>query len=182
MSHFIQKVLDLRPLRSMIAALALVAGLCLPVPVSAYHMGDTLKLDYGTFKVYGSYTKQSCSGQANIKSTHGFDVGASIYWSVGKNLYLLVTHPNVGAVKGKQKVIFKFPDGRNVTFPMNRHGDLLQVPVGIGPRGLSFYNAVMANSRVTVELTGVEDTVEVDLKDRHKAEEGAIYCQQWLRE
>lgn len=163
-------------------ALTLITALCLSIPgtAGAYHQGDSLKMNFGTFQVYGSYTKRYCSGQANLVSQQGHKVGASIYWNVGKTLYLLVSHPQIGSVQGRQKVRFLFPDGQKVTFPMNRHNDQLQVPVGIGPRGVAFYNAVMANTRVTVELTGVNDTVEVDLKDRDKAEKGAIYCREWL--
>jgi len=165
-------------------ALALILAICLSLPdmTQAYHMGDTLKLDLGTFQINGSYSKRFCSGQTNLVSKNGFKVGASVYWDVGKTLYLLVTHPQVAEVTGRQKVRFVFPGGQKVAFPMNRHKELLQVPVGIGPRGIAFYNAVMANSRVTVELTGVNDTIEVDLKDRKKAEAGAIYCREWLHQ
>lgn len=170
------------PFGKLASALTLALSLVLPGAANAYHQGDTLKLNFGSFTIHGSYTKRSCSGQTNLTSKRGLPVSASVYWTVGKNLYLLASHPEVSKVKGRQTVKFNFPDGRKITFPMKRHGDLLQVPVGIGPRGITFYDALMANPHVTVELTGVDDSILVDLIDKDKAEAGALYCKAWLHE
>jgi hypothetical protein len=160
------------------AALAATVCSALFAPLVAHAASNHLTLKLGPVTVYGNLAKQSCSGQVNLTSERGAPVGASLYYVEGKSLYLLVTHPDL--VKGKQKVKFAFPDGKKVTFPMKRHGKLLQITVGIGPRGLNFYNAVMSNARVTVDLSGINDTVKVDLRDKVKFEAAARYCRTWL--
>jgi len=142
--------------------------------------GVTLTMNFGTFSVYGNRAKQSCSGQANLISAKGHKVSAAIHWRVGKNLYLLAKHPDVSKIKGRQKVVFAFPDGRKISFPMRQAQGQLQIPVGIGPRGLSFYDALMDNPQVTVELKAIGDQILVDLKDKTKAESGALYCREWV--
>lgn len=141
---------------------------------------NTLNMNFGTFSVHGNRAKQSCSGQANLVSANGHKVSAAIHWRVGKNLFLLAKHPDVAKVKGRQKVIFVFPDGRKISFPMRQAQGQLQIPVGIGPRGISFYDALMDNPHVTVEMKAVGDEILVDLKDKTKAESGALYCREWV--
>lgn len=163
--------------KTVLLGLSLVALLA----PSLLRAENQLRMNFGTFSVHGNRAKQSCSGQANLVSAAGHKVSAAIHWRVGKNLFLLARHPDVVKVKGRQNVVFAFPDGRKISFPMQQASGQLQIPVGIGPRGLSFYDALMENPSVKVELKAVNDWIQVDLKDKTKAETGALYCREWLQ-
>jgi len=163
------------------AVATLVATLFLAVPVAeARQGGETLQLDFGAFSIHGSYAKRACSAQANLKSKNGEKVGFALYWRIGKDLYLLVSHPGNAALKGKQKIRFAFDAGQKVTFPMRGNGAQLQVPIGIGPRGSAFYNAVQANDAVTIEMPGVGDSVRVDFGRRDEVQGGMQSCSDWM--
>jgi len=150
------------------------------VPTAAYHEGNTLQLKFNTFTIHGNYAKRYCSGQANLTSKAGNSVAVAVFWRAGKNLSILARHPGVAKVKGRQKVVFKFPDGKRIVFPMQKAGDQLQVRVGFGPRGTGFYDALMANRRVLVEMPSLGDAIDVDLSEREEAASGALYCREWL--
>lgn len=157
-----------------------LAALLLAMPALAYHQGETLKMKFRTFTIHGSVSKRSCSGQANVKSRRGHMVGVAVHWRVGKSVMLLARHPDYTSAGGKQKIRFIFPDGKKIILPMKLYGKQLQVRIGIGSHGLALYDALMENPSVTVELTGIDDVVEVDLSDRFNAEKGALYCREWL--
>ncbi|MBZ0127664.1 MAG: hypothetical protein K8F59_00980 [Rhodobacteraceae bacterium] len=158
----------------------LLAALLLAAPALAYHQGETLRMKFQTFTIHGSVSKHSCSGQANVKSERGHMVGVAVHWRVGKSVMLLAQHPEYASAGGRQKIRFIFPDGKTIVLPMKLYGKQLQVPIGIGSQGLALYHALMDNPSVTVELTGIDDVVRVDLSDRFKAEQGALYCREWL--
>jgi len=162
---------------SLIAALFFTAS-----PTYASHSGETLQMDFGAFSIHGNYDKQACSAQANLTSKNGENVGFAIYWRLGKDLNLLVSHPGNTALKGKQKIRFVFDAGQKVTFPMRGNGAQLQVHIGIGPRGSSFYNAIQANNAVTIEMPGVDDNVRVDLSRRDEVQGGMQSCRDWMHE
>jgi len=169
------RVRALVPFLAGAVALLLVAS-----PANAFHDGETLKLDFDQFNIHGSFSKKSCSAQADMKSAGGKNTGFSIYWRPGKGLHLLVKHPGNAAISGAQKIHFVFANGKKVTFPMKGKGALLQVPVGLGPRGSSFYSAVQANPSVRIDMPGVKDHVVVDLRQRDKVEAGMNLCREWL--
>ena len=167
-----------RTVKFMFAALAAV--FLTSTHAQAYHDGETLKIEKGDFRIIGSYTKAACSAQATLKSNAGAKVGFSIYWRPGKDLYLLVTHPKNASVSGRHKINFVFPDGKKVLFPMVKHGTQLQVPVGIGPRGASFYNALQSNRAVRLDMPMISDSVDVDLRLRAQVQQALEACEQWL--
>ena len=145
------------------------------------HDSERLRLDYGEFVVNGSYTRRACSAQANVKSRNGKNVGFALYWRVGKDLYLLVSHPDNAALKGRQKITFAFDDGRKVVFPMRGRGKQLQVPIGFGPRGTSFYNAIQKNNALRILMPGVNDEVRISLARKAEVERAMWVCEQWMK-
>ncbi len=174
------------PLGKYLAAL-LTAALILsgtPAPLAAatpFHDTETLRLNYKVFDVLGSYSKQACSAQANLKSRSGKKMGFAIYWRVGKSLHLLVSHPDNAKVNGSHQVRFLFPDGKKLVFPMARSGNQLQVRIGFGAKGSAFYDALKSNTAVRIDLPAVNDSVDVSLKERERLEAGMGLCRRWLK-
>ena len=146
-----------------------------------FHDSERLRLDYGEFVVNGRYSKRACSAQANLKSRRGKTVGFALYWRVGKDLYLLVSHPDNKTLKGRQKITFAFANGRKVVFPMRGRGTMLQVPIGFGPRGTSFYNAIQKNDSLRILMPGVGDEVRVNLARKAEVERAMWVCEQWMK-
>lgn len=156
-------------------ALALWAG-----PVAAYHQGETLKVNVGTFSIHGSYARKSCSAQANLRSAARQAVGFALYWRPGKSLHLAVTHPKNAAASGKQTMRLVFPDGSVLDYPMKRRGNQLQSSIGFGNKAQTLYKTLQRNNRLQIELPGVGDRVDVSLAERELVEGGLFYCQRWM--
>jgi len=167
--------------RILAGAGLLMALSAAPVPAQEFHDSDTLKLGFGTFSIFGTYSKQACSAQANMRSARGQRVGFSIYWRPGKSLYLLTTHPAYQKAAGQQQVQFRFPDGSVMVFPMRRSGAKLQTNIGFGAKARKFYDAITASRSVRIEMPGVGDAVDVDLSNRRQVEGGMRYCKKWLK-
>jgi len=104
-----------------------------------------------------------------------------VYWRVAKNdVYLLVSHPDNAKIKGRQKILFLFGNGKRVVFPMRGKGTQLQVPIGMGLKGQAFYSALTTNKTVSIEMAGVSDRVTVDLSRRQDVEYGMALCRQFM--
>lgn len=146
----------------------------------AYHKGEKLKMDYDSFTIHGNFTRRTCSAQANIRSQKGHMVSFSLYWSVGKSLHLLLSYPDLAKLAKRQKLTFRFDDGTKLNFPMQRKKKVLQLPISFGPRGQSFYKAVMTNRNVTIVIEGIGDSVDVKLRDAPRVESGLDLCRKWL--
>jgi len=142
---------------------------------------ETLRLDYGEFVVNGSQARHACSAQANLISRDGKQVGFALYWRIGKDMFLLVSHPGNRALTGLQKISFVFDDGRKVVFPMQGHGNQLQVPIGLGPRGASFYSAIKKNDSLRIVMPGVGDEVRLDVSRRAEVERAMQICKRWVK-
>jgi len=169
------------PVRGLLAV-GLAAVLATPgLAAATFHDSNTLKLSFGVFSVFGNYTKQACSAQANLRSSRGRRVGFSIYWKPGRALYLITTHPDAASASGAQQIQFRFPGGKAMAFAMSRSGPKLQTNIGFGAKARKFYDALSTSASVRIELPGVGDTVDLDLSARRQLEGGMRYCKKWLR-
>lgn len=137
-------------------------------PAQAYHMGETFKATLKTATVHGSYSKEFCSVQSNIRSARGKNVAFVIFWRPGKSLHLVATHPDYARAGGAQKVPNRFPDGQGMAYPMTRSGAKVQVNLGFGQKAQQFNRLVRNNRSLTIDLLGVDDRVAVDLREQDK--------------
>ena len=142
---------------------------------------DLIKLSFGSFDVYGTYSKKSCAAQTFLTSARGQRLGSSIYWVPGRALYVMTKHPGYAQVSGAQTVQFRFPDGQAMAFKMKRKGTRVQASIGFGATARKFYKMMAANNAMQIELVGVQDTVSVNLDPREQLEGAMRHCRDWLR-
>ncbi len=160
---------------------ALVVALTFSNAAHAAPEGNTLKLKFGVFDIYGTYTKRSCQAQTFLRSARGQRMGFAIYWVPGKSLYLMTKHPASERVSGRQQVQFRFPSGEAMAFAMKRQGDLVQASIGFGSTAQDFYELIEANRSLRIELPGIGDAIDVDLSKRREVEAAMRYCRDWLK-
>lgn len=160
---------------------AVVAAILLAAPSDAAPDADILKLSFGKFDVYGTYSKRSCAAQTFLRSARGQRLGFSIYWVPGRKLYVMTRHPGYEQARGNQQVQFRFPSGQTMTFDMKRKGARVQADIGFGKTARAFYKLIEANSAMSIELPGVGDRVEVALERRRELEAAMRHCRDWLQ-
>lgn len=160
---------------------ALCLAIFLAAPAHAVPDADTLKLTFGQFDVYGTYSKRSCAAQIFLPSARGQRMGFSIYWVPGRKLYLMTQHPGYTRARGQQKVQFSFPSGQAMAFDMKRKGARVQADIGFGKAARSFYQLIEANRSMSIDLPGVGDRVEVPLVRRRELESAMRHCRDWLK-
>ncbi len=166
-----------RPLKALTVALALM----LAGPAAAIPEGDRLKLSFGSFDVYGTWSKKSCAAQTVMRSQARKRVGFSVYWTPGRQLYLMTTHPDSRRVQGNQQVQIRFPDGQAMAFAMRRNGQALYTDIGFGSNARNFYRQIEASRSMRIEWPSLGDAVDVDLRQRRELEAAMRHCRDWLR-
>ena len=172
--------MTIRILKSL--ALAATLGLTgLATPASAVPEGNTLKLSFGNYIVYGTYTQRSCAAQSSVRSLKRKPVGFSIYWLPGRTLYLLTQHPQAGKVRGTQPVTFRFPNGQSMAFNMKRQGKSLFTDIGFGGQAKSFYKLIESSPSMRIEWPALGDAVDVPLNRRRELESAMRHCRDWLK-
>ena len=142
---------------------------------------DTLKLSFGKFDVYGTYSKRSCAAQTFLRSAKGHRMGFLIYWVPRKSLFVSTKHPAFAQVSGKQVVQFRFPDGQAMAFKMKKQGDHVQASIGFGSQAKKFYKLIEANDSLRIELPGLGDVLDVDMSRRRELESAMRHCRDWLK-
>ncbi len=168
-------------IRQLVTSLALSAALLAPLPAAAIPDGNTMKLSFGGFDVYGTYTKRSCAAQTFLRSARGERIGFSIYWVPGRSLYVMTKHRGYARAGGRQQVQFRFPGGEAMAFAMKRRGERVQADIGFGATARKLYKLIEANRSLRIELPGVGDAVDVDLSRRRELESAMRHCRDWLK-
>ena len=159
----------------------LIVGLLAANPALAIPEGDRLKLSLGSFDVYGTWSKKSCAAQTVMRSQARKRVGFSVYWTPGRQLYLMTTHPDARRVQGNQQVQIRFPNGEAMAFAMKRTGQALYTDIGFGSNARSFYRQIESNRSMRIEWPALDDAVDVDLRQRRELEAAMRHCRDWLR-
>ena len=162
--------------------LSIVAALFLGLtaPASAYHQGETFAVKLKTASVHGSYSKRSCSVQANIRSENRRAVSFAIYWQPGKGLWLLTTHKDYAKARGEQHIEFIFPSGRGLRFPMKQEGAQVQASIGFGNNAQLLNQHIRSSNRMMINLLGVNDRVSVNLAEQAKIVAALKKCREFL--
>ena len=165
--------------RSLLIALFLIVFAL--NPANAAPNQDQLKLSFGKFDIFGTYSKRSCAAQTFLRSAKGQRMGFLIYWVPRKSLFLSTKHPSFARTSGKQVVQFRFPDGQVMAFNMKKSGDQVQANIGFGSTAKKFYKMIEANNSLRIELPGLGDVLDVDMSRRRELESAMRHCRDWLK-
>ncbi len=161
---------------SAIMALSLAA----PLQISAKEA--TMFDNRGAFQLRGKVADRSCTAQTNLQSASNKPVGLALYWRPKKSLFLLVSHPDATNDGSKQKIRFRFPDGKSIALKLTLRDKTLQARLGIGSNIPALFHEVKINSSVMIELEGLNDSFRIDLAEKGNVQQGLLDCQKWLNQ
>ena len=78
----------------------------------------------------------------------------------------------------EQKLRFLFPDGTDLAFTMKLSGTQLQMPLGLASNVPALFHAVKNNPNVRIEISGIEDSIELDLSAQNAVLEAMEACRE----